>query len=278
MFSDFNFDKIPLPVFFIFAVIIVLISIQIGKLLGQNIRRKPDHESESSLGSVIAATLGLLAFMLAFTFGITEQRYQARKDLLLEEVKAIETTYLRAQLLREPHLTETQSLLRKYVNLRANYVKEGHYQKKETFRGLIKDTEIVIGNLWSHARALADADRSSEIDALFISSLNNVIEIHKSRATVFQYRIPLVIWIVLYLITILSMFTVGYQEGLTGKKKFRIAIVLALTFSIVILLIADLDRGTGIMSVSQKPLYELQEKLNSQMPPTDANQLFESNK
>ena len=98
--SDFWLEKIPLWGVFCLTVAMVLVSIWIGTFLGQRRRRKPDHEAEASLGAIISATLGLLAFMLAFTFGIAAERFQTRRQLLLEEVNAIGTTYLRAGLLR----------------------------------------------------------------------------------------------------------------------------------------------------------------------------------
>ncbi len=65
-----------------------------------------------SAGSVIAVSLGLLAFMLAFTFGIAANRFDTRKQLVLDEINAIGTTYLRANTLPEPPRTKIRKLLR----------------------------------------------------------------------------------------------------------------------------------------------------------------------
>ncbi len=92
--------------------------------MGNRRRRRPEHETDASLGTVVGATLGLLAFMLAFAFGVAAERLQARKQLLLDEVNAIGTTYLRAGLLLEPHQREMRRLLREHVDLRANPARE----------------------------------------------------------------------------------------------------------------------------------------------------------
>ena len=47
------------------------------------------------------ATVGLLAFLLAFTFGMAESRYNNRKQVVLQEANAIGTTYLRTDFLSE---------------------------------------------------------------------------------------------------------------------------------------------------------------------------------
>lgn len=60
------------------------------------------------------------------------------------------------------------------------------------------------------------------------------------------------------------MAAVGYRFGLSGAGSLQIRLVLALTFSGVIFLIADLDRGEeGMLKVSQQPMLDLQQKLNT---------------
>jgi hypothetical protein len=271
--SDFGLEQIPLWGVFLLTIAVVLLSIGFGTFLGSRRRRQPDHEAESSLGTIIGATLGLLAFMLAFTFGIAAGRLQTRMQLLLDEVNAIGTTYLRAGLLLEPHRSEIQKLLREYVDIRANLAKESILQQTKKLQEALSRSETLHDQMWSHAVAMAGADRNSEIDALFISSLNEMIDLHNSRVTVVQYRIPMAIWYALYLITILSMVAVGYQAGLSGKSSLKAGIVLALTFSVVILLIADLDRATGSLRVSQQPMLEFQKKLQIQTQETGFEQL-----
>jgi hypothetical protein len=263
-------EQIPLWGVFFLTIIIVVLSIWIGTLFGSRRRSLPDHETESSLGTITGATLGLVAFMLAFTFGISAERLQIRKQLLLDEVNAINTTYLRAGLLMEPHRSQVSKMLREYVDIRAKLARERLSGQSKTIQEVIFSSEVLHDQMWLHAVALAQKDRSSEIDALFISSLNDVIDFHNSRVTVSSYNIPMLIWNTLYFITILSMLTVGYQIGLSGKSSIKVSLVLALTFSAVVFLIADLDRATaGSLQVSQQPMIELQKKLQPHMPEAD---------
>ncbi|MCI0499884.1 MAG: DUF4239 domain-containing protein [Planctomycetales bacterium] len=276
--TDFWMDQIPLWGIFFFTVAVVLVSIWVGMFLGQRRRRKPDHEAEGSLGTIISATLGLLAFMLAFTFGIASERFQVRRQLLLDEVNAIRTTYLRAGLLLEPHRSQIRKLLSDYVDIRVELVTENIKEQgqEQVFQEAFSRSESLQDQMWSHALVLAEADRSSEIDALFISALNELIDLHASRVTVFRYHIPPMIWHVLYFITILSMATAGYQIGLSGKSVLKVAVVLALTFSAVVFLIADLDSPVeGRLQVSQRPMLELQQKIQMSEGQSGASEKME---
>lgn len=119
--------------------------------------------------------------------------------------------------------------------------------------------------LWSHAEALAGEDRSSEIYAMFTASLNEVDQIYNRRVIVgAQYRIPVLVWAVLIVVTILAMLGLGFQFGLAGNRSLIANLMLALTFAIVITLIFDLDQpAKGWIDVNQQPIHDLQERLQT---------------
>ncbi len=256
-------DLVPLWAFYGLAFLASLGAIEFGVWLGTRRRRTVEHEQEGPVGSVVGAVLGLLAFMLAFTFGVTAARYDTRKQLLLDEVNAIGTAYLRGGLLREPHRKETQNLLREYVDIRANL--PNAINRPDGLRGEIARAEALQQRLWSHATAIAEADRSSEIDALFIDALNEVIDLHTKRVVyATQYRVPVVVWGVLAFVSVLGMAVVGFQFGLGGRRNPVALLTLALTFSAVLGLIGDLDRPLhGWLKVSQQPMIDLQQKLRA---------------
>ena len=144
------FEFLPLWVTFLGTVLLVLVSIWLGVYFAR--RRKKDEE-DAPIGTVVNATLGLLAFILAFTFGVTANRFDSRRQFLLDEITAIETTARRADLIPEPHRSEVKDLIRKYVELRLSAT-----QGRADLRERIRESEDVQRQLWPHAAALADAD------------------------------------------------------------------------------------------------------------------------
>src|SRR5919205_2752120 len=106
-------DPFPLWTIFPTSVAIALISVEAGYRLAQS-RQRRSQEKEAPVGGMAGATLGLLAFMLAFTFGMAASRFEDRRQVLLAEANAIGTTYLRSKMLAEPMRTDAQNLLREY--------------------------------------------------------------------------------------------------------------------------------------------------------------------
>ncbi len=256
-------DRMPLAVVFLLDIGVILLAIQGGMFVGRWVlRRRIEEKPEGAMGSVVGATLGLLAFMLAFTFGLAASRFDTRKQLLLDEVNAIGTTYLRSELLPEPQRTTTQQLLREYVDLRASV--EGH---PERIVEAIRNSEKIQAELWAQAVQVARDNRGSVIHALYLESLNTMIDYHIRRVTVGRYRIPPTIWVVLYAVVILAMGVVGYHFAISGGTRLMVGVVLAVTFSAVFLLICDLDRSAeGTLTVSQQPMIELQQKVKAAAP------------
>ena len=105
---------------FLIPLLVVLIPIIIGQRYGIWRIKKSENLQNASVGSVVGAAFGLLAFMLAFTFQIAAGRYEARKELLLDEVTNIRTTWLRAGVIPEPFRSDTRKLLVEYVDLRVD--------------------------------------------------------------------------------------------------------------------------------------------------------------
>jgi hypothetical protein len=93
--------------------------------------------------------------------------------------------------------------------------------------------------------------------ALFVESIDGVIRLDLAR-----HRIPVTIWLALYVMTIAAMASVGYQSGVSGPRRSPAILALALTFCVAIALIADLDRPLqGLLTVSQQAMIDLQQKM-----------------
>jgi hypothetical protein len=254
------FNEMSLGLLYIITVVIVLLSVICGLRFASYIQRREKSKKEAPVGSIVAAILGLLAFILAFTFGMASSRYDTRKQLLLDEVNAIGTAFLRTDFLPETQRRESRKLFKEYVDSRVRAVLQ-----PETLPQALVDSETIHDRLWSQITALAKQSSDSVVLGLYIQSLNEVIDLHAKRVTIgLKYHIPGVIWLTLYFVTILAMAAVGYQFGLAGTSSWLSILLLALSFSAVILLIADLDRvSAGLVKVSQKPMIEFQQKLST---------------
>jgi len=249
-------DAIPLWAFFPLTVIVVHGVIELGYRLGRFRRDVTSDEKEAPVGAMSAAALGLLAFFLAFTFGFTGSRFEERRMAMIDEVNAIGTCYLRSQTLPANLRDEVQERLREYVEVRITGT------TLEAVGPAIKRSEAIQDELWTFALKAAETDRSA-VTALFISSLNDVIDLHTKRVTFgLRGRLPGIVWLALLVVTVLSMGVLGYLEGLSRSRRSPALIAVVLTFSTILTLVADLDRpAEGTLRIGPQLMIDLGRKL-----------------
>lgn len=256
-------DTPSLWILFAILFMLVLGSIYLGIVVGIRRRKAADGEPEAPRGTVVGATLGLLGFLLAFTFAQGTSRFEARRHLLVEEVNAIGTAYLRADLLQEPQRSELRKLLREYVDVRAT---PPHDVK--TVMWIKTESERLHGLMWEQIKALQQPDRAWQLGGLIMQAMNDVIDLHTVRATtVLIQRIPGAVWLALFAVMVVAMFQVGYHFGLGGKHNPLLLIGLALSFSITLWMVIGLDRSSHpSLTVNQQPMIDLQQSLQEPAP------------
>ena len=255
-------DQIPTLLLFALIALAVLAAIELGFRLGRAALRRRGDEKESPVSAIIGTTLGLLAFILAFTFAIVSDRYDARKGLVRDEANAIRTAFARSEFLPEADRGEAAKLLKEYVDARVDAVRSADLVR---VRQALADAERVQRRLWEVAVANARLDMNSDVAALYIEALNDVTNLHYLRVAVgLQARIPPGIWIVLVILVALAMVGVGYQTAIAGSVRTAAMFLLALAFSLVIALIAELDRPhSRFIIVPQQPLVDLRSSMDA---------------
>jgi len=250
-------DAFPIWTIFPITLVFGLVAVEIGRHIARRWRQRAKDKVEAPAAPVVAGTLGLFAFLLAFTFGIAASRFEERKQAVLMERNAIQISYLRASMLPDPMADNVRKLLREYLDVRL----AGSHP--EQFQQAIAKSEELHKRLWSEAVAAAQKDRSP-MTSLFMQSLNDVMSVHEKRiAAAIHNRVPIAIWIGLYLLLVIAMAVLGYYEGTTGTRRSLAVVGLVIAFATVLALITDLDRpGRGLLQVNQQSMIDLRKSMN----------------
>src|SRR5262245_29686081 len=107
-------DNVFVVGMFLATSVASFLSLKIGFRLGRTGER-PNREQEAQARTMAGSSVGLLAFMLVFTFWIASSHFNQAREAVLDEADAIGTIYMRADLLPEPYRMEIRNLLREYV-------------------------------------------------------------------------------------------------------------------------------------------------------------------
>ena len=248
------FFRLPEWACFMATLIFVQLSHEVGFRVGTIRRLRPGENPETAAGTISGVMIGLLAFMLAFTFNGASNNHDLRKDLVIVEANAVRTAYMRSMEMPEPYRAKVRDLLREYVDIRLKV----RGLRRSDLKMALNRILAIQDELWSVALALQKKEPNTPMIGLFTESLNEIFDLHVKRFNaIFQSRISPIIWIVLYLLTFITMAMMGYRIGLSGLRSTFMEATLALAFSSVLLLIIALDRPNGMMRIDPRSLVDV---------------------
>jgi len=239
-------DVIPLWILFPLGFLLILACCELGFRLGHNFAKSEIAGAKESASVTLGAVLGFLAFMLAFTFNTAATRFHERRDVVIEDATSIGTTYLRAKLVAEPEGSDIRNLLREYVDNRVGQI------DLENAGDRAAKAESLQVLIWDRAKIAAERS-PTPVMAVFLQSLNEMIDVHTKRVTIVLYhRISNWIWFSLFVLLVIGIGSLGYQNGLNSEVRSPTIIAATLSFAIILLVTIALDRpGAALFSVDQ---------------------------
>ena len=259
------FHTTNLWVIYAIAMGVFLLLVEIGFLLGCRRQSQIDDQSRSQTFTIQAALLAMLGLLLAFSFSMVLARFDAREELIVNESLAIETTFLRSDLLPEPKGSAVASLLRRYVDAKIEFYSSAFDESK--IRQINEKIEELQKQLWLQTLEAGNPDRVSLKYSLFIQSLSEMFDFHGRGVAAMRRRIPDEVFNLLYFVAALALGLTGYAAGLTGKRQRIQWLILSVAIASIIMLIVDMDRPRRTnIKVSQQSLLELRDRLPQTVP------------
>jgi hypothetical protein len=239
----------PLAVVALALFLILFASIEIGFrgyrwIATKGVRKTGGREF------LLSAVLGLLALLLGFTFALSLNRYDARRNLVVQEANAIGATWLRVQLLDEPYRTDMSGALKQYADARVAW--------SDASSADLGPTQALQDRIWMAAQRLSHGGVSPVVVRQVLDPLNLAFDAQAARSAARAARIPLEVFVILVLYAALSMVMLGY---ILANNEDRLAaptgmLLVLLTLAFVVILDLDSPRS-GRIQVSQQPLIDV---------------------
>jgi len=252
------FSSLPIWTLYIIIVLLIVFAIRSGIAYARWRRAHFSNENDSAINTLAGATLGLLAFILAFTFSLGTSRFEARKHFLLEEINSIETSWLRSALVADPYNTELQKALVEYVEIRIWLI-----DNPDKVKQVLKKSQELQTKIWGLITELSKNDLGNDrINALLIDAVNDMFDNQTRRISIgVNDRIPSLIWIALFTLIVIAMFEVGYLLGKTDKLNWVLVFALSMAFATIVVLIIDLDSARGHITINNQSLYDMYDRI-----------------
>jgi hypothetical protein len=225
-------------------------------------KKETDTKEEDHHEFMVSSVMGLLALLIGFTFALAIDRFDTRRGRVLVEANAIGTTYLRAQMLDEPHRARMSKLLIDYTD---NRIELGQANPGPVQRELLARNDALITDLWTATVAAFPTMKSYDFSSSFLETMNLVIDMDAARKAARKSHVPSAVFLALFGYQFIAAGAIGYK--LVGRRGRQYTAILFLIFGVSLLLIIDIDRPTtGGITESQEAMLDLQASLKAQPP------------
>lgn len=244
---------------------VLVVSSEIGYRAGSRKRGMPESD-RSLMSGTGAAMLGLLGLLLGFTLALAIGRWDARRDIIVNESNAIGTLWLRAGLLEEPIRDELRETLHEYTD--ARIVLGGSRDDLETWRAARAKSEMLHAQIWSAVERANSSGLSPPILSSLVTAANQLIDIHEMRLASIENYLPVALLLLLLGVAAIatSFLAWSFGAGTTGSRKA--ILMLGLLIAGMLLLIMDLNRPQrGMICVGVETLKRVQDNISESATP-----------
>lgn len=225
------------PIAIALAIIAGLFVAMLGLIeAGLRIGIKRKHEG---LGAVEGAVFGLMALLIAFSFGSAAVRFDNRRALIVEEANDIGTAYLRLDLLPAEAQPKLRDAFRRYVESRMAVYRS--LPDVEAAKAELARSAEVQKEIWEGSVAACRDSQSTAPTMLLLPALNAMIDIATTRAAAMQIHQPMIIFVMLALTMLACALLAGFGMSAGKERSWLHVIGFAAVLTLAFYVIVDLE-------------------------------------
>lgn len=258
------YNSISLPILSLFETAIVLfialpLAAVLGYLIGARTRRRlleRGKEIEMVLGeTTLAAILGLLGLLLAFSFGHALSVSNTTKKTLIEEAAALGTAFARADILADPARTELQLALHAYAETRL-FEELSNMSSVDEVQAIIGNSLEAQSKLWPLTLEVIADPLPPALKVFVASSINGVLDAHLLRTQTLSTPVSEVANAMLLCIALTALFLLGNRAGAQGRALTWRTFVFSGFLFVITSTISDIQRSEqGFVQMDKTALH-----------------------
>lgn len=212
---------------------------ELGRRIGLRRLAADPEGARAGVGTVETAAFALVGLLTAFTFSAAAERFDRRRQLILEEANAISTAYDRLELLPPEPRSSLQNRFKAYLDSRLRTYRVPH--DVPAAKAELAASASLWAGIWEHAVPVCRSQGSPAAAMLLLPALNTMNDVATARTLALRTHHPPAIPILLAGLCLLTGLFAGYSS-VPGKTRNWMHIGgLALILSLALYLIIDLD-------------------------------------
>jgi hypothetical protein len=213
---------------------------------GLQYRRQTKGEGTAGLATVEGAIFGLMGLLLAFTISGALQRFDDRRQLVLQEATAVTAAYDRMGLFAGDVARELKAKLKDYVRARVDLYRMQHdfliWHRMEDFsREQQEQLSRLKNGIWSAAVAACPKSDYQPACSLVLPALNNVFEVARLRAGAAEKHPPQIIYVMLFGLGLGCSLLAGFGMAASAARSWVHMVLFAGVLTIALYIVTDME-------------------------------------
>jgi hypothetical protein len=219
--------------------LLLLGSVELGRMFAR--RRIANNDSDlPGTGAINGAIFGFLGLLLAFSFSGAASRFEARRDLIVQEANAIGTAALRIDLVAPDAQPALREAFKRYVASRIAV--DSVITDQPRYRAALKRSAAIQTEIWNLAVAAGKRpDAAPGTNQLLLPALNDMIDITATRAFATLMHPPPVIHAMLIGLAALTGFLAGIGLAPGRRQAWVHPVSFALIMTSAIYITIDME-------------------------------------
>jgi hypothetical protein len=216
-------------------------------------------DTSISVSNPVSTTvLAMMGLVLAFTFSNAAGRLDASRATILQEVNAIETTWMRIDVAEPQAQPQLRELVRSYLDTRV--------RAYETFGDSEYEHQLQIGkkllnDIWSLG---VQATTVTVNRTLLLGAVNTMADSATTRTLSLGTHLPTVVLLFLVGIVLVGSMLIGSMLGAPGHPQWLERLIIAAVLSMIVYAIMDMEYprlGTPLLQRADTMLVDLRKTM-----------------
>ncbi|HRF59683.1 MAG TPA: hypothetical protein PLH94_07185 [Fimbriimonadaceae bacterium] len=223
----------------IVAAVLLFVAMNGAWHLGKRLRQQSLSGDRESISTIETAVFALFGLLMAFTYDSSANRFEERRNLIVEEATAIEVAALRIDVLEPTEREALRALLVQYIEVRNAYNRS--LTSEGTSHLWWRRARVLQSQIWDLALKDLGSKEVTPGHLLVLPALNTAFDAAASRQTAMRTHTPFPILGLLLFLAILTAYLGGRSLRVSERSDGPYCFVYSIMVCLTLLVMFDLD-------------------------------------
>jgi hypothetical protein len=223
-----------------------LILLNYGRHLGLRYLQQKDAANMAGLTTVEGAVFALIGLLLAFTISGALQRFDERRQLVVQEANAASTAYDRLGLFEGDVGHNLQTKLKDYVEARIDLYRMPHdfslWRRSELFSPEQQEKTVDLKNkVWDATVAACPQASFRPACAQALPALTSLFEVARLRLGASEKHPPQIVYVMLFGLGLGCSLLAGFGMAAATARSWIHMLIFAATLTVTLYAVTDME-------------------------------------